>query len=324
MKKTITQFAIVLTTTLCFLSSKAQTYTADFESFTLTPSSYYKDTNSVPFQTSNALFRHKWTNGGFPYWSGGFAYTNIHDSVQGSYKHLYSCKPKFGYNNSNTYVTGKNGGVIVVKGPYDQVDGFYITNTTYADSSIRYGDGFGKKFGGATGNDPDWFKITVKGYLNGSMKTDSSEFYLADFRFTNNTQDYVIQTWQWLNTSNLGQVDSIKFFMYSSDVGSFGINTPLFFSIDNIQTVDNVVGISENKLSSNLSAYPNPFKDKIIIQLNSENEFTLNITDVIGKQVYSQSVSDKTEIDLSLLPKGVYFAEIRNEHHRAIKKIVKE
>jgi hypothetical protein len=324
MKKTITQLAILITVTLSFFNGQAQTFTSDFESFTLTPSSFYKDTNSVPFQTTNALFRHKWTNGSFPYWSGGFSYTNIHDSVFGSYKSVYNCKPKFGYNNSNTYVTGQDKGVVVVKAPYDQVNGFYITNTTYADSSMRFGDGFGKKFGGATGNDPDWFKVTVKGYLNGSMKTDSAVFFLANFTYTNNTLDYIVKDWQWFNTSNLGQVDSIKFFMYSSDVGSFGINTPLFFSIDNFETIDNVVGISENNLLSNLNIYPNPFTDKLTFDLNSEDEYMLTITDIMGKKVHSQVISSKQKIDLTFLQKGIYFAEVRTEEYRSIKKIIKD
>jgi hypothetical protein len=36
---------------------------------------------------------------------------------------------------------------------------------------MRDGDGFGKKFGGTTGMDPDWFKLTIKGYSGGALKT---------------------------------------------------------------------------------------------------------------------------------------------------------
>jgi hypothetical protein len=37
--------------------------------------------------------------------------------------------------------------------------GVYVTNTTYAYNSMRDGDMFAKKFGGPTGNDPDWYKL---------------------------------------------------------------------------------------------------------------------------------------------------------------------
>ena len=54
---------------------------------------------------------------------------------------------------------------------------------------------FAKKFGGTTGNDPDFFKVTVKGYKGGVLTTDSVPFYLADFRFANNALDYIVDSW---------------------------------------------------------------------------------------------------------------------------------
>jgi hypothetical protein len=322
MKKTIIQLAATLAFSLKLSTVAAQTYAADFESFTLTPSSYYKDTTSAPFQTTNALFRYSWDTG-FDYWSGGSSYTNIHDSTSGGFTNLYNCRPKFGYLSSNNYVTAQDRAVIVVKAPYDQVDGFYITNTTYAFKSMKNGDSFAKKFGGTSGNDPDWFKITAKGYLNGTMKTDSSVFYLADFRFANNALDYIVGDWQWFNTINLGQVDSIKFFMYSSDVGSFGINTPLYFSLDNFTTTDNVVGLTEYSSDANVNIYPNPFHDRIALQLSTEEDYSLEITDIAGKKVYSETNTNNQTADLSFMQAGIYFAEIRIKDQKTIKKIIK-
>jgi hypothetical protein len=317
MKKIITTFIFAV----ALLSSFAQTST-NFETFTLSPNSFYKDTNSVPFQSPSVLFRYYWDTQ-FDFWSGGFAYTNKTDTSSG-YPNIYSARTGKGYNNSAKYATGQTGAVMVLKAPFDRLDGFYITNTTYAFKSMKNGDQFAKKFGGASGNDPDWFKLTAKAFLNGSMKNDSSVFYLADFRFANNSSDYIIESWQWFNTSNLGEADSIKFFMYSSDV-SFGfMNTPAFFSLDEVTVSDAFVGLKKNTSDVAVSVYPNPFSSVLNVQA-SESKYKLLITDITGKSIFTANSNEmKNQIDMSLLSPGIYFAEIEIGNNKIIRKIVKQ
>lgn len=320
MKKTITTLMLAHFT----LAGNSQSLITDFETFTLTTNSFYKDTNSVPFQTQGVLFRHEWANGQFPYWSGGFSYTNKNDTTNGNFMNLYNCRAGKGYNNSEKYATGQNNATMVLKAPYDKLDGFYITNTTYAYKSMKNGDQFAKKFGGTTGNDPDWFKVTAKGYFAGALKTDSAVFYLADFRFANNSADYIVQNWQWFNTSNLGEVDSVKFFMYSSDTTGGYINTPAFFSLDEVTISDAYVGLEENNFVNNLRVSPNPFSS--LLNINSESKISsVRIMDVTGKTVYFEEKNDLTkQIDLQFLQAGIYFAEIRSNNYTVVKKIVKD
>src|SRR5690606_13300086 len=108
-----------------------------------------------------------------------------------------------------------------------------VTNSTYAYYSMKDGDAFAKKFGGVTGNDPDWFKLTIKMYFQGIFN-DSVDFYLADFRFTDNSQDYIVKDWQSINLSSYGSMDSLSFELSSSDIGMWGMNTPAFFCIGGI------------------------------------------------------------------------------------------
>ena len=329
MKKTITILSLL---TLTF--AKAQIITADFESFTLTPKSFYKDTNSVNFQTTNAIFQYAWNKSFGGYWSAGFAYTNMNDSVNGTFTNLYGCIPDTGYFNSKIYVTGQDGGIIKLKAPNNFVNGFYITNTTYAWKVIKKGGGPARKFGDTTGTKsglpqgsyPDWFKVTVKGFSGGVMKPDSSEFYLADYRFANNSLDYAVKNWQWMDCSNLGNVDSIQFHMYSSDAGAFGINTPTFFSIDNFTTSQGV-GIHELSFIENLILYPNPVSSVLKVQnssLSSEKIF-LRIFNSIGTEVKSFILNaGNSEFDLSDLNSGMYFAELNNKDQKKTFKLVKE
>jgi hypothetical protein len=317
-KKTIAAIAVVLSS----LTTNAQTIVADFESFSLTPNSAYSPTVSAPFLTTNAAFQYKYSSG---YWSNGFSYTNKYDSITADYTNTHGIRAYNGYSNSATYVVGKDGGVITLATNQTTVNGFYITNTTYAYKSMAIGDAFAKKFGGTAGNDPDFFKVIVKGYKNGILKNDSVTVMLADFTFTNNAQDYILATWQFVNTNSIGDVDSLKFFMRSSDVGQFGINTPLFFAIDNFTTTKaTFVALAEQTSEINFNVYPNPTPDFINIRLsNNEQQAEAVILDISGKIVYANSLTQlETELDVNFLQPGIYFLELTAGKQKTVKKIV--
>ncbi|MBA2613452.1 MAG: DUF4465 domain-containing protein [Bacteroidetes bacterium] len=330
MKKTITMIALALG----LFTTKAQTVVADFESYTLAPGSAYTNTTSTPFQTGGASFQYHWDTG-FSYWSGGFAYTNKYDSATNSpLTNLYGVKPLKGYNNSNLFVVGQDQGVINLSAPSNTVGGFYITNTTYAYKVIKNGNSFSRKFGDTTGTGsgttiaqgsyPDFFKVTVKGYKAGVMLADSVPFYLADYRFANNALDYVVNTWQWVNTATLGNVDSLKFFMYTSDNGSFGPNTPLFFGMDNFTTTQSSVGLVEHINTLTVGVFPNPFNSVFTIQVDPKFETIATISEVTGKIIYSQQLTQmQTTLDVNALTNGVYFLEVSSGNQRSVKKLIK-
>jgi hypothetical protein len=109
-----------------------------------------------------------------------------------------------------------------------------IANTTYAALSMLNGDQFAKKFGGPTGNDPDFFRLTVQGFNAGGALTGSLDFFLADYRFANNSQDYILSQWTSLDLTSLGSAARLSFSLTSSDNGPFGMNTPAYFALDNL------------------------------------------------------------------------------------------
>src|ERR1017187_3843297 len=70
--------------------------------------------------------------------------------------------------------------------------------------------------------------------------------------------------------------------------------------------------LEKQKQNNEISIYPNPAKSCINIQLPSldQNE-TLQITDVLGRKIYQQTLSEiNTTIDVSKWNEGVYFYEI--------------
>lgn len=317
----------------CASLLSAQTTIIDFETFTLSPSSAYSPTTSTPFQSSNVLFQYEWDNQ-WSFWSGGFSYTNIHDSITPGFLNEYGVRAYKGFNNSSTFIVGLDESKITLTSPQSTVNGFYVTNTTYAYKSMASGDMFARKFGDTTGTGsgttiaqgsyPDYFKLVVKGYKNGQVKNDSVTVFLANFTFTNNAQDFILDSWQYVNTSILGAVDSIQFFMRSSDVGEYGINTPMYFAIDNFETASpNTVGVNTFELESNLRIFPNPCQSSLIIQSEAK-QMLLLLRDMSGKALYSSVLNEgNTVIEMANFEAGIYFVEVFDGNQKTIKKVIK-
>ena len=106
------------------------------------------------------------------------------------------------------------------------VPGFYITNSSYAYSSMSNGDGYAKKF-----EKGDWFLLTITGYDADDEVTGTKEYYLADLR--DEATAYIINDWRYVDLSGLGKVAKIGFALSSTDGGSWGMNTPAYFCFDN-------------------------------------------------------------------------------------------
>jgi hypothetical protein len=69
---------------------------------------------------------------------------------------------------------------------------------------------------------------------NGTARTGALDIYLADFRFADNSQDYILSDWTSFDLSALGSVTALDFVLSSSDTGDYGMNTPAYFALDNL------------------------------------------------------------------------------------------
>lgn len=322
-------YAICAATTLAF-AINAQTVST-FETLSVPTDSFIspKLITDGYFDNGNVRFSSVWDTAYGGYWSKGFAPSSKTDKTTAGFTNIYSASTGSGYSSAN-YAIGKGGAGVKLTGNAvgKAVKGFYVTNTTYANLSMKNGDQFAKKFGGASGNDADYFLLTVKGFNNGVVKSDTVNFYLADFRFSDNNQDYVLDTWAWVNLQSLGDVDSLTFKLSSTDNDStYGMNTPNYFALDNFTTGDGVSAIT-SLTAMNIKAYPNPVAmgSEINIAMEGNEDTDVSLTDLSGRVVYSEKISGVNSFSVSTsgFSSGTYLLSIRNAQGVGTAKVIVE
>ncbi len=234
-------FSIFAASVFFVISGAAQAAISTFDDLVLPgPNTHYfpggATSGALPFSSGGASFNHDYTNFGFPgCCSTGWSYSNHTDTTTAGFGNQFSAFAGSGQGGSANYAIGFLGPLDVVLGAPVALGGAYFTNTTYTALSMRDGDGFAKKFGGVSGNDPDFLKLTITGF-NGAVATGSVDFFLADYRFANNAQDYIVKAWTFVDLSSLGAVTRLGFDLASTDNGPFGMNTPGYLAIDTLTT----------------------------------------------------------------------------------------
>lgn len=163
---------------------------------------------------------------------GGFMVTNKSDINTASYTNNSAITGKAA--SGSVYLTANSNSmtpaVISFQGEKNYiVKGLKVTNSTYAYHSMKKGDGFAKKF-----EEGDWFKLTIRGYDATDNPTQSLEVYLADFR---NGKTEILNNWKWIELSTLGKVKSLHFSLSSTDNGDYGMNTPSYFCMDDVEVI---------------------------------------------------------------------------------------
>ena len=181
------------------------------------------------------LFANNTQNG---YWE-GFTASNRTDVTQTGLNAQYTAVTGCGYDGSSQYAVSYamtfsiEAEVYAADGQSHTVTGCYVTNNLWTYEDMVQG-GYGETpYGGTSGNDPDWFKVTATGKNASGQTVGTLDFYLADFRFSNNDEDYVLDTWEWFDLSPLGDVASISFSLSSSRGSGYNMLTPAYFCMDN-------------------------------------------------------------------------------------------
>jgi hypothetical protein len=276
---------------LISVGSSAQ-LTSTFDDLTLEENSYWNGSDaSGSFVSGQATFNNEF-NAEWYSWS-GFAYSNIEDNTTAGYGNQYSAIPGMGAMESTNFGVCYTGSADTISFENSKdLFGIYVTNATYAALSMQEGDDYAKKFGGVSGDDADWFLLEIEAYNADMEPAGVVEFYLADYRFDNNEEDYILNDWEWVDLSSLKQVSFLTFTLTSSDNGDWGMNTPSYFCMDNLTVKD------FTDINFSVSDGTNPIEGVAV-------DFAgMQLTTDINGEVTFTSVSPTVNMDISASKEG--------------------
>ncbi|HKL09315.1 MAG TPA: DUF4465 domain-containing protein [Bacteroidales bacterium] len=226
-------FFVALLIVGCTDEDNFKTDVATFGNLELVESSYWNGSDfSGSFSSGNKIFHNQY----YPDWNtwSGFAYSKMINYEFFNEESVYAVYHENTNNNENFYAVAHQLGQITITFKdsihREQLRSVKLANTTYTALGILYGYDYAKKFGGKDGSDPDWFKVTIKGIGMDEQITGTVDFFLADYRFADNKDDYIVNKWEYVDLTPLGIVKRLEFEMFSSDAG-----TPLYFCLDNLK-----------------------------------------------------------------------------------------
>ncbi|MBX3164627.1 MAG: T9SS type A sorting domain-containing protein [Bacteroidetes bacterium] len=240
------------------------------------------------------LFNFDLTNGSFP---------NVDLVTDGIY--LYGATSQGGANGSFV----RNGVVFKIKPDgtdFTKLHEFVSVNSPFPNGSLIYSNPYlyGTTLSGGAYNLGFLYKI----------KTDGTDYVkMFDFRGT-------------YGAHPLGSLISDGIYLYgtTSEGGAKGYDSGyngngIVFKINKNTVVTGIQELSSD--NSQLKIYPNPVSEILNIELEIENVKTeIKIIDVLGKEVIQHSsFNSYNSIDVSKLPKGIYFVKAGNEVRKFIK-----
>ncbi|HOX46791.1 MAG TPA: DUF4465 domain-containing protein [Myxococcota bacterium] len=212
---------------------------ADLEDLGLQADSFWNGADGSGGFTSGPLTFVNAYDAQYASWS-GFAASSMRDTTTPGYDNQYSAIAGSGAGGSASFALGYTGlgpaRLSLAAGPSAEARfaGAWVCNTTYAYLSMRDGDAYAKEFGGASGEEPDWFRLTVTGLDAAGAQTSAVEFYLADYRGAA-AEDHLVDEFTWVDLSALGAVHALELGLDSSDQGEWGMNTPAYFALDRVE-----------------------------------------------------------------------------------------
>jgi len=163
-------------------------------------------------------------------WWDGMACSSQTDKETVGFANQYSVYSSTGANGSQKFaLIGSDSARCSFSEPVE-VKSLMFNNSTYDYWALKEGNdgaGFVRKF-----KAEDFFYVTVTGYDSTNVQTGQVEMILADFR---DSKTYICSDWTKISLESLGRVQSLGFTFTSSDTGSFGMNTPAYVCLDNLE-----------------------------------------------------------------------------------------
>lgn len=226
---------------LCGVTMTFAQNIVDFEELTLDPETHWNGSDgSGQFTSSYLTFYNIFEDwgGGMTSWN-GFAYTNETDISTFSFENEFSSATGEGVWSSDNYAVSYIMGdwennyapipsviKINTENAPEVIPGMFISLNAYSSLYMADNDLYS--------NGQHWLKLHIAAYSTTSWYGTSADILLADYRFDNSDLDFKMNDWTYVDLTWAEGTDSLLFYIYSSDAGDYGVNTPAYFCIDNV------------------------------------------------------------------------------------------
>ncbi|MCM1034801.1 MAG: DUF4465 domain-containing protein [Bacteroides sp.] len=264
---------------------KEESETATFEEYLLKPETALTDDETWNDWNFNSIYSGTYAFDAYLQrdWGmlTGFALSNETATEYQNYAHQFRSAVGYAYSGDNYAVYypvwGDEAKVRLTHSSHPEIiRGFYITNTAWVVNAICHGDGLSE----GVFEQGDWLKITVTGETEGK-KTNSVDYYLADYRADNAADRYYLDTWQWVDLRSLGAVDALTFTFTGTKTNLGGITTPTYFCMDDFNgapVIDtlNLQPISQGSSTLNMAEW---------FAFDSDATVTYKVEDLIANHI---------------------------------------
>ena len=158
-------------------------------------------------------------------------------------------------------------------------------------------------------------------FISGMNVDGSAENIIAKLYENNGSGVFTENTNESFSGAQYGDADAgdydndgkVDIFVTGSDASYFGIAK--LYHNENINAVNEV-------LANKFEIYPNPAHNVVNIENKDGFDYTINVTDLTGKNILSRTANGTTRIDVSDLPMGMYLIKISDNQNSFVKKIV--
>jgi hypothetical protein len=159
--------------------------------------------------------------------------------------------------------------------------------------------------------------------LNGSQDPSlaSSKILLFDFRNTEYIPDYTYRIKTSIILPSLNGSSYLAIRYRNSDCS----HNWLTVNFDNIAISGNSVGVDElNPSVYKVNIYPNPAKNNLTIETNSNIKQSVEFYNFVGKLVYNAILCNNTTIDITNFQRGVYILKLKTNKETEVRRFVIE
>lgn len=138
------------------------------------------------------------------------------------------------------------------------------------------------------------------------------------------SKDSLLVTWAVYSAENVTYVTDV--YVFAAGTGVYSVNLELY--CDEAKEIGNFLKASESfyyaaegtsaiveKVKENVNVYPNPFNDKFTVKLDKIQDYQIQVMDMSGKELYSNSYANTNAINMDLghLANGQYILKIVSE-----------